>query len=324
MTNTKRKPTYQEMEEAKRKFGFTNDAVFKYTLASNDETSNTILKTIASCILKREVLSVELQNTEPAKEKFLDKGIRLDVLVRCVDEKGKEQLIDLEIQNYGNLEYLSVRAQAYEARLISRQIKEKDEKYSINDIYVTMFVSKNYFEDERYFREYGLMDIASKEMLPENKMHIGFVELQKAGKEGEENVHSWELFEQIGYMMLYSHEEKKCDTIKMLVEEHEVLKMMEEKKESFFQELAEDYDAFKRMIQKHDEEHKEEIAFDHGIDVGTKIGTKKGIEIGKQQRDITNVVNMHQKGYPLEIICDCLNLSQEEVENIIKKQKVDK
>ena len=123
-----------------------------------------------------------------------------------------------------------------------------------------------------------------------------------------------------------------CDTIKVLVEEHEVLKMMERKREEFFKELAEDYDAFRRMIQKYDEEHKEEIIFDHGLEVGTEkgiaIGTENGIaigkEIGKQQERINNVLNMHQIGLTIEQISQYLQLTKEEVESIINNPNLEK
>ena len=61
MNQIKTRPTKEEVEYAKKLIGFTDNDIFRFVLASEDEQSNEILKTIISCIIKRKVINVSDQ-----------------------------------------------------------------------------------------------------------------------------------------------------------------------------------------------------------------------------------------------------------------------
>lgn len=85
--------------------------------------------------------------------------------------------------------------------------------------------------------------------------------------------------------------------------------MMANKKEEFYKYFAENWDAYREAIARYDYEHKEEIIMEHGI----MIGKEEGIMESK----IKHILNMYNKGYTIEDIADCVELSLLDVQNII-------
>ena len=175
-------------------------------------------------------------------------------------------------------------------------------------------MDKKLFTDDRFVHEFCNVDIESKELLIHNKEHIVFVELEKLSTLDVNELNRWDMLEQIGYLMKYAHDENRCDTIKVLIESHEVLKMMLNKKESFFQDLAEDFGKFKAMLDRYDYEHRDEIIMNHGI----SIGKEEGILLGKEEVNQKNILNMYQRGYSVEEISECLDVAVVYVNRIIK------
>lgn len=89
--------------------------------------------------------------------------------------------------------------------------------------------------------------------------------------------------------------------------------MMANKNESFFKDMGENWDAYREAIARYDYEHKEEIIMEHGISKGIMIGKEEGI----MESNIKHVLNMYNKGYAIEDIADCVELSLLDVQNII-------
>ena len=304
------KLTKEQIEFAKRNFGFTDNDIFRHVLASDDDQSREILKIFISQIVHKEIVDVEIGNTEPIKDVYYEKGMRLDVFVKCRDEYGNDKVIDLEIQNYGASDYIASRAMSYKAKLISSQIKMGDDSFYFDEVYQVMILNKVKFEnDTRYYHEYCLMDIESKKLFPNNKEHIVVIELEKMNVLDVDHIKEWSPLEKMSYLMKYAHDESKHDIIKILEEEHEVLKMMLDKKDDFFKTMAEDVGKFKEMIHRHDMEHKDEILIEQGVE--------KGRAEEREESKKTFVINMHTDGIPLEQIARISKVSVEEVKNIL-------
>ena len=64
--------------------------VFRYVLGSKDEMSNCILKNLISMIIKKNVLNVNVKESEPVKDNSDEKGVRMDMVVECVDANGRK------------------------------------------------------------------------------------------------------------------------------------------------------------------------------------------------------------------------------------------
>ena len=186
------KITKEDILLLKKYYGFTYNDIFRHVLASDDDQSRTILKTLISQIVHKEIISVHIENTEPIKENYREKGMRLDVYATCIDEYGNHRKIDLEIQNYGTSEYLASRAMAYKAKMITSQLKAGDETYAFDEVYQVMILDKvRFVNNNKYYHEYCLMDIDEKVLFPNNKEHVVMIELEKMNLLDVHNIKNW-------------------------------------------------------------------------------------------------------------------------------------
>lgn len=315
----------EEVAETLRNVSFTNNDVFRTVLASNDEVSKRILKNMIQLIVRKKVVDVQVENCEPVKENLFVKGVRLDVVAKCMDEEGIERIINIEIQNYGNSKYLSRRSQLYAAKLIVNQVQVGNKEYEYNEVYQVMFLNHVKFtKDDAFYHEYGVMEKRKKEEIEANAINIVMLELEKLKELDTRSISSWSELEKLCYMVKYAHVENKGDIIKMLEKESEVLKNMVDKKDNMLLHMTEDLGRLKAFIEKCDEKKKYKWAEEYGYENGEKAGIIKGEKTGfvkgeKQGRNLGRqeiITSMLNGGIDIHVIANCTGYTVSEIEKL--------
>ena len=309
--------TIEEVEYVAKNCAFYKNDVFRFVLASNDDKSKRILTYVVELIIKQKVLDIVVCESEPVKELNHEKGIRMDVIVKCLDKSGKENMVNLEIQNYGSMDYVSLRSQVYASKMVVSQVKQGNHTYEFNNVFQVMFLTNVKRDDENYYHEYVFMDENHKNILEDNRIHLVFVELDKLEKLDIKEIDRWSEIEQLGYVMRFGHLEDKCDIIKALEEKNEVLKVMLDKKDDFYSDMIADLNKMKAMFDKLDREDFERKLEEAKV-AASKIAREQALKEGREKTIREILVKMHNEALPIEMMAKFTNLSIEEVEKIIK------
>lgn len=89
--------TEEDVLEVLNGISYMNNDIFRFVFGSGDKKSKTILKAMTSYIVKKEVVDVTIGNCEPVKDRHGEKGVRLDLLVHALDDRGNRKVINLEM-----------------------------------------------------------------------------------------------------------------------------------------------------------------------------------------------------------------------------------
>ena len=83
--------------------------------------------------------------------------------------------------------------------------------------------------------------------------------------------------------------------------------------------MREIYIAREETKRDHDSEviNTARLAREEGREEGIEIGEKRGISIGAKKKTRETALNMKAKGLDNKFIAECLNISEEDVENIL-------
>lgn len=297
--------TLEEVEYVSRNFAFYKNDIFRFVMASNDTKSIAILKHFVGLIIKRKVLDILVCESEPVKETNNEKGVRMDIVAKCMDTFGNESCVNLEIQNYGSLESVSLRSQVYAAKMVVSQVRMGNNGYQFNEVYQVMILKNVKSNKKSFYHEYMYMEDNGNSVLPSNRMHLVFVELDKLNQLDENNIDSWTEMEQLGYMIRYAHDENKRDIIKLLKEKSEVLKIMLDKKEDFFSNMVADLNKMKAMFNTLDQED-----FERKLEEVKEEGMKQGIQRLLQI--------MYKNGADLEEISKLCSMKIEDVKDMVE------
>ena len=263
----------------------SNDAVFKhyYSVASN-------LSVLVSLILGEEVLPEDI--TYLSNEVIITPKVkkpRFDLRILIQNELN----IDLEMQN-NKEKYFKERVVYYFSSMIMNDIQEGESYHSNNNYLGIWLLNSNVsiFDNNSYYEEYVIYGTISKKEIIEGKYKILIIDLKKLNL---------------------------CDNIVL----REYLSMIESK-ENIQKNLDSSNDLIKKEAIKMDDYLRSKEAFTIALntlkselDYTTAIKSAKEEGITQKQEEV--IFNLYQMGLSLDMIAKAVNLSIDEVKNILDK-----
>ena len=287
------------------KLKLTNDFIFKKVFGKKGNES--ILKDLLEAILKMKIKKIELQaEVELERELIDDKTGVLDIEATIDDNT----IIDIEMQ-MRNQYNMKERSLFYWAGLYYTGLKKKEEykenkrAITINIVNFDMFKEGPYHEKIELRREY-------KNIFLTNKLEIHFIQLSKFLKEGQE-----EKDKKMWQWLTFICNKNRKEVERVMKENKEIEKANEE-----LEYLTGD-DAVRRIAFLRDKAERDYINNMSGArKAGLELGREEGIKEGEKKKTIEIAKEMLAKGIEIELIKEITKLSEEELENINKSQKV--
>lgn len=272
------------------------DFIFKQ-IFGNEKHPN-ILISFLNAILEpsKEIVSVELKDTNNDKEFENDKFSRIDV--RAVTSNNEH--INIEIQRKDENDMVE-RTLYYWSKLYTKQLKNKGKYRELNKTICINILDFNLFSDEEfphYHNKFRLNEVTLQKELTD-KIEVHFVELNKI-KEVKTLLDTWVEFIRNPESNVITVIESNNAVIKEAKEQLVKISMDEEQRSLY--------------------EKKEKILLDERSALynaelkGEQKGLKKGLEEGVKRGLEKTALNLINKGFDNEFIVDATGLSNREVE----------
>ena len=266
----------------------SNDEVFKhyYSVSSN-------LSVLVSLILGEEVLPEDI--TYLSNEVIITPKVkkpRFDLRILILNELN----IDLEMQN-NKEKYFKERVVYYFSSMIMNDVQEGESYHSNNNYLGIWLLNSNVsiFDNNSYYEEYVIYGTISKKEIIEGKYKILIIDLKKLNL---------------------------CDNIVL----REYLSMIESK-ENIQKNLDSSNDLIKKEAIKMDDYLRSKEAFTIALNTlkseldyttAIKSAKEEGLEQGITQNKKEVIFNLYQMGLSLDIIAKAVNLSIDEVKEILE------
>ena len=149
------------------------DFVFKKIFGSEENKSVLISFLNATLKPKKEIVSVDLKNTDIEKEYLKDKFSRLDVKATT----SNKETINIEIQLKNEYDMIQ-RSLYYCRKIYEEQIQEEDSYSNLNRTVCINILNYNYLKNDRFHNIYRLKEIETNEELTDIE-EIHFIEIPK-------------------------------------------------------------------------------------------------------------------------------------------------
>lgn len=294
----------------------TNDYVFKRIFGH--EGNEEITKGLVSAILK-----VNIQKVELNENKILEKDLK-DDKVGILDIRAKldnDKTCNVEMQVIQNSD-IEKRIMFYWSKLYVSGIHEGEEYYNLNKtivILIANFELDSIKEIPKYHTKWEIREEEYRKIILTNVLEIHIIELPKLKREVKKskidknkNLTTWLRFilnpEDIGEQDMSENEE---------------LKKAKEELDKLKEDEHEQYLAYLRDKHIRDTKATERYGYQKGMGdglvIGREDGIKEGLEKGSKSKERETIINMYKEKIDVETICKVMNLSKEEVENIINK-----
>ena len=307
-----------EIEKVTR-LPLTSDYVFKRIFAR--EENNSMLKDFLEAILNIHINKVEVKNPEltpnMADEKLGILDLKLDI--------DNKRVVDVEMQ-VSNEHNIKERSSTYLSKLAAEQLKAKQNYKELKKIITINILKYNYLKRNAYHSiarmeymntnptEFVDMGYNKEEEEATNTFEMHFIELPKFK---QKNPDCNTKLEQWLWLIDGSKEEKVEMSAK---ENEEINKTVEE-----LNKLSKNPDE----VAKYEEREWSIMRYNVEMETNRKIGEKEGEARGREEgekagreNEKRNVIkNLHKLNIPIEQIAQAVELTEKEVEEILKIQE---
>ena len=273
------------------------DFVFKKIFGSEENKSVLISFLNATLKPKKEIVSVDLKNTDIEKEYLKDKFSRLDVKATT----SNKETINIEIQLKNEYDMIQ-RSLYYWSKIYEEQIQEEDSYSNLNRTVCINILNYNYLKNDRFHNIYRLKEIETNEELTDIE-EIHFIEIPKLR---ELNLNDEADMLEVWIEFLRDPESEVIRNIEM---SNEAVRKAKDKLYKLSQSKKDRELYFLREKSIRDE-----------ISALSKA-KEEGIEQGIQQNKKEIVLNLYKLGLTIEQISVGVCLSIDEVKNILDSSK---
>ena len=273
------------------------DFVFKKIFGSEENKSVLISFLNATLKPKKEIVSVDLKNTDIEKEYLKDKFSRLDVKATT----SNKETINIEIQLKNEYDMIQ-RSLYYWSKIYEEQIQEGDSYSNLNRTVCINILNYNYLKNDRFHNIYRLKEVETNEELTDIE-EIHFIEIPKLR---ELNLND------------------EADMLEVWIEflrdpESEVIRNIEMSNEA----VRKAKDKLYKLSQSKEDR---ELYFLREKSIRDEISAlskakEEGIEQGIQQNKKEIVLNLYKLGLTIEQISVGVCSSIDEVKNILDASK---
>lgn len=255
-----------------------NDEIFKIVFGSNDRYEQ--LQDFLEGILHRKITHIAIRNDVALNKIHADnKLMRLDILVEVVDENGKKEKINVEMQNQNKYNVIE-RSHTYASGIVYDSLKETESYLDIPKTIVIWILGYNMFKDGSYHEIARVKRDFNNENIFD-KVEYHYIQLPKFLKQVKEIVTKEEQW--LAYISNSLNKEELEELFKMNRSIEEINKIVDI--------VMSDDDVWnalnERILAKNLEDLKKKKAFEDG-EKSEKIETAK--RMLKEQIDIAIIV----------------------------------
>ena len=318
MDDLKENNSGTEIEKVTR-LPLTSDYVFKRIFAR--EENNSMLKDFLEAILNIHINKVEVKNPELTPN-MVDEKLGILDLKLDIDNK---RVVDVEMQ-VSNEHNIKERSSTYLSKLAAEQLKAKQNYKELKKIITINILKYNYLKRNAYHSiarmkymntnptEFVDMGYNKEEEEATNTFEMHFIELPKFK---QKNPDCNTKLEQWLWLIDGSEEEK----VKMSAKENEEINKTVEELNKLSKNPYE--------VAKYEEREWSIMRYNVEMETNRKIGEKEGEELGRvegekvgRENEKRNVIkNLHKLNIPIEQIAQAVELTEKEVEEILKIQE---
>ena len=320
MDDLKENNSGTEIEKVTR-LPLTSDYVFKRIFAR--EENNSMLKDFLEAILNIHINKVEVKNPEltpnMADEKLGILDLKLDI--------DNKRVVDVEMQ-VSNEHNIKERSSTYLSKLAAEQLKAKQNYKELKKIITINILKYNYLKRNAYHsiarmryedtNPVEFVDMGyNKEEEATNTFEMHFIELPKFK---QKNPDCNTKLEQWLWLIDGSKEEKVEMSAK---ENEEINKTVEElNKLSKNPDEVAKYEEREWSIMRYNVEMEtnRELGEKEGEARGRREGKKEGEKLGRKNEKRNVIKNLHKLNIPIEQIAQAVELTEKEVEEILKEK----
>jgi predicted transposase/invertase (TIGR01784 family) len=308
------------------------DPIFKSLFTQNSEASNAALTAFLSVMLEQNISDVTITQNELPIESERDKQAIFDI--SCKSEAGINEteckVLNVEMQGLNDLDSFDNRSEYYVAHLLNHNVRKGMTWRQVPEammISVLNFVYDDSIDDG--FLTYT-MRLEDGKGLKSARMKIIYLELPKYKDIPDEPVEKLTTVEKWAKFFLYADCKEKAEYIRKLADSEEGIMYAQTALDSISQSEAEwirerDYwDAVmtERTIREEAEIRGLKSGMEKGLQQGIQQGIKQGIQQGIQQNRKETAKSFYANGVSIEIIAKSLNMTIEQVQEIVKDVEV--
>ena len=287
-----------------------NDLTFKRVFGEHKHLCISLINNILP--LEKPVIDIEYRTGELIPDLDVLRNTIIDV--RCIDESGRQFLVEMQLFWYESFKKRVV-LNASKAYVMQLDVAEKFS--SIQPVYSLNFVNKNFEKspemENEYFHHYKTVNIHHTEKRLEGYEFV-FIELPKfkPANRAEKKLH------ELWLRFLTEVDENTEEISPDLLEHKEIREAVSyTKKAAYTKEQLTAYDQWK--INLITARSMLDDAEDTGIAKGEVIGLEKGEAIGEHKKACLVALKALEKGMTVEDASELSGLSIQQIEQLIKK-----
>ncbi len=308
------------------------DPIFKSLFTQNSEASNAALTAFLSVMLKQNISDVTITQNELPIESERDKQSIFDIACKSQSDEidTENKVLNVEMQGLNDLDSFDNRSEYYVAHLLNHNVRKGMTWRQVPEammISVLNFIYDDTIDDG--FLTYT-MRLEDGKGLKSARMKIIYLELPKYKDIPDEPVEKLTTVEKWAKFFLYADCKEKAEYIRKLADSEEGIMCAQTALDSISQSEAEwirerDYwDAVmtERTIREEAEIRGLKSGMEKGLQQGIQQGIKQGIQQGIQQNRKETAKSFYANGVSIEIIAKSLNMTIEQVQEIVKDVEV--
>jgi len=287
------------------------DINFKALFTQGTKESDAALRSFISAALGRKIRSLKLDPNEPAVDAPSQMQMSFDVAVTFDDgEKA-----DIEIQGRDREYDFKARAEIQVARLLNNNAKKGDEWKSEKVYQISVLNFHCSRDDKSQVSRYTMKSQSGTELA--GKLNVIFIDLLEIKKLLGTPVESLTPLQKWGLFFSYADDESKAEYISKIAKSEEgimeadrIAQKMSEDDANWFRQNSidiarRDYNSTMRHYQS------------MGLEQGIQQGIQQGLQQGLQQKAVEAARNLYTNGVSIDIIAKSLNMSEEQVQEIV-------
>ena len=261
------------------KLNLKHDMAFKSVFGSDTKESQIALCSLLSSILKQQVSSVRVMNSELTSEIDKQKHPHMDLLVSFDDGR----LANIEMQVVYDPKEFFYRMLYYEIRLAARQVLKEGEPYSnfhpVYQIVITDFIISIEYEDlVKQFEQRNWKGQALK--YAGQLMQLIFVQLPKVPVMDARNM---SLLEKWSFFLKYFEDEGKQSIIEDVIKQEEGIAMADKIIKYMSQEWIDQLNEEFEQLSLNDSIRMENARIKWAKEEGREEGLQEGLQKGQKE-----------------------------------------
>lgn len=243
------------------------------------------------------------------------KGGKVTIIdVKATDQAGRIYIVEMQV---ADIDGFDKRVLYYSSKSYSDQIKRADFYRKLRPVIFIGILDFKYTQNEKYISRNQVRDVETNEQTIKD-MEFTFIELPKFNLEERELknlTEKWIYFIKNAENLEVLPDHIDDEGLKSAYEEANVQTWTQQELDAYDYTFMREEDARARL------DKAEQQAEQKGLEKGMERGMEKGLEKGEERKEKNIILKLHSKGKSNEEIANLLDITMEEVNQVIEHKK---